>query len=92
MDEMRVDDQFVTENITEFLVSHRIKLSQPAPYEHGRNGDIEVLIKHSQETVVKLLDSAQLGPEYWSLALLHATDIRELLPSSSQPSVPRCVL
>ena len=25
MDEMRVDDQFVTEIITEFLVSHRIK-------------------------------------------------------------------
>jgi hypothetical protein len=92
MDEMRVDDQFVTEHITDYLTLHKIKLSQPTPYEHGQNGDIEVLIKHSQETVVKLLDSAQLAPEYWSLALLHATDIRELLPYSSQPSVPRCVL
>ena len=50
------------------------------------------MIKHSQETVVKLLVSAQLAPEYLSLALLHATDIRELLPSSSQPSVPRYVV
>ena len=70
MDEMRIDDQFVTEKIIDYLISHKIKHSQPTPYEHGQNGDIEVLIKHSQETVVKLLDSAQLAPENWSLALL----------------------
>jgi hypothetical protein len=92
MSEMRFDDQFVTEKIATFLLKHKITRSQPAPYEHGQNGDVEILIKHSQETVDKLLSSAQLGQEYWSMALTHATDIRELLPSATHPTVSRGAL
>jgi len=87
--EMRMDDEFATEEIDNYLSDNHITRTQPAPYEHGQNGNAEVLIKHSQETVNKLLDSAQLGEEYWALALLHATDIRELLPSLSNPSISR---
>ena len=87
--EMRMDDEFATEEIDNYLSDNHIVRTQPAPYEHGQNGNAEVLIKHSQETVNKLLDSAQLGEEYWGLTLLHATDIRELLPSLSNPSISR---
>ena len=91
MEEMRMDDQFVANKITTFLTKRKITRSQPAPYEHGQDGDIEVLIKHQQEVVDKFCTEAQLGPEYWSMALTHATDIRELLPSSSNPTVSRGV-
>ena len=91
MEEMRVDDAFVTVKITEYLARHHIKCTQPTPYEHGQNGDVEVLIKHNQETVYKLLDAAQLEEAYWGLALLHTTDIRELLPSASDPTISRGV-
>jgi hypothetical protein len=53
MEEMRMDDQFVTEQITTFLTKRKITRSQPAPYKHGQNGDVEVLIKHQQEVVDK---------------------------------------
>ena len=91
MEEMQVDDAFVTAEITEHLAKHHIKRTQPTPYEHGQNGDVEVLIKHNQETVYKLLDAVQLDAEYWGLALLHNTDIRELLPSVSDPTISRGV-
>jgi len=77
--------------ITEYLARHHIKCTQPTPYEHGQNGDVEILIKHNQETVYKLLDAAQLEEAYWGLALLHTTDIRELLPSASDPTISRGV-
>jgi hypothetical protein len=79
MEEMRVDDAFVTAEITEYLAKHHIKRTQAIsyePYEHGQNGDVKVLIKHNQETVYKLLDAAQLEADNWGLALLHTTDIR----------------
>ena len=88
---MRVDDAFVTKDITEYLAKHHIKLTQATPYEHGQNGDAEVLIKHNQENVYKLLDAAQLERAYWGLALLHTTYIRELLPSASNPTISRGV-
>ena len=92
MEKMHLDDQFVTEKITTFLTKRKITRSQPAPYEHGQNGDVEVLIKHQQEVVDKLRTTAQLGPEYWSMSLTHATDIRELLPSHFNPTISRGVL
>ena len=82
----------MTEKNTTFLTKRKITRSQPAPYEHGQNGDVEVLIKQQQDIVDKLRTGPQLGPEYWSMALTHATDIRELLPSSSNSTVSRGVL
>ena len=48
--EMQMDDEFATEDIDNYLSDNHIVRTQPAPYEHGQNGNAEVLIKHSQET------------------------------------------
>ena len=91
MKEMRIDAQFVTAEIKAFLKKQKIEITQPAPHEHGQNGSVEVLIKHMQEDVNKLLLSSELSHEYWGLAVLNATDLREWLPSSKNPLVSRAV-
>lgn len=36
MSEMRIDAQFVTGEITQFLKVRHVTVSQPAPHEHGQ--------------------------------------------------------
>ena len=92
MKEMRVDKQFVTDEIRTFLKRMHVTISQPAPHEHGQNGSIEVLIKHMEEDVNKALVSAHLDKPFWGHAVLDATDIRNLLPSAQHPHVSRAVV
>ena len=40
MEEMRVDDAFVTAEFTEYLAKQHIKRTQPTPYEHDQNGNV----------------------------------------------------
>ena len=72
-----MDAQFVTTAISKDLDANKIELHQPAPYEHGQNGNGESIVKIIQDGVNKLL--YRIGkhvPQYkalWGLAAMEVT-------------------
>ena len=57
MEQTRIDNHFMTIEIKTSLKKQQIKITQPGPYKHGKNGIVEVLIK---QILVAAIDATDL--------------------------------
>lgn len=80
---LRMDNalEFKSHNFEDFCTASGISLTYSVPYEHSQNGLAEAYIKKIQLVVRPLLIQANLPPETWGHAVLHAAALLRLRPT-----------
>ena len=83
---IRVDDEFITDEITGFCALEQIDIQTAIPHDHADIGSVERSHRTLQESVVKTLaSSSHLDNRYWTMSLMNSIFLGDNFPSENAP-------
>ena len=81
---LRLDSDFISEEIYEYLMESKITPLPCIPYEHFTLGDIDRSNRSLKESIMKALyNKPHLSLKFWGLALLDIAHKMDIIPSRS---------
>ena len=79
----RIDDEFITENITAYCMSQQINLLPCIPHEHATLGDVERDNRTIRESIMKCIASKKhLTNQFWGMCFHDVLFKMDLIPHS----------
>jgi len=87
IDILRLDKEFITEDITEWCMDNHIFILPCIPHEHNTLGDIERDNRTIKENVIKnLANKDHLNERYWGMCYSYILDTMDIMPHPEDPS------
>jgi len=85
---LRMDDDFVTEEITEWIQTQRMLLLPCIPHEHNTLGEIERDNRTFKEIIIKqLADKPHMSRKFWGMCIIDVLFKKDLMPCTFNPEV-----
>ena len=79
---------FLSTETEAVYAKHGVKHTASSSHTQSQNGAVERAIYSLTNSASAMRATAKLGPRYWCLALLHASDIHNHLPCATNDGVP----